>query len=160
MLFYYLWMLFVFINMGPYGSQNFKRYSFQITAGRFQTSPEFSYQWSSPNYFFDSWNFETWNFNDFLYFSEMSLTWDRKLQNATLSTNHSQKFSNLSWTFLPMGFKKCRWWLLKYWVPSFSDFFFRKFKIHHCALWRKNPPQLSGKRAIVEQNGVKLGTHG
>ncbi len=38
--------------------------------------------------------------------------------------------------------------------------YFRKLQIHHCSLWRNQKPQLSGKRAIVEQNGVKFGTHG
>ncbi len=37
---------------------------------------------------------------------------------------------------------------------------FRKFQIPHCSLWRNQKPQLSGKRAIVEQNGVKFGTCG
>ena len=45
----------------------------QITAKSFQTSPEFSSQWSSQNYVWDFWNFENWNFNDFFSFS---LTWD------------------------------------------------------------------------------------
>ena len=38
--------------------------------------------------------------------------------------------------------------------------FFRKFQIHHCSLWRNAKAQLSGKRAIAEQNGVKFGTRG
>ncbi len=39
-----------------------------------------------------------------------------------------------------------------------NDFFFQKFQIHYCSLWRNQKPQLSGKRAIVEQNRVKFGT--
>ncbi len=38
--------------------------------------------------------------------------------------------------------------------------FFKKIQIHHCKLWRNQKPQLSGKRAIVEQNGLKFGTCG
>ena len=44
----------VFINMGPYGSENFKPLLLlQIAAESFQTFPEFSSQWSSWNYFRD-----------------------------------------------------------------------------------------------------------
>ncbi len=42
----------------------------------------------------------------------------------------------------------------------FLMIFFRKFQFHHCSLWRNQKSQLSGKRAIVEQNGVKFGTRG
>ncbi len=35
-----------------------------------------------------------------------------------------------------------------------------RFQIHHCTLWRNQKPQLSGKRANVEQNGVEFGTRG
>ena len=38
-------------------------------------------------------------------------------------------------------------------AENFGDF-------HHCRLWRNQKPQLSGKRAIIEQNGVKFGTRG
>ncbi len=40
----------------------------------------------------------------------------------------------------------------------FLMIFFRKFQIRHCSLWKNQKPQLSGKRAIVEQSGVKFGT--
>ncbi len=47
--------------------------------------------------------------------------------------------------------------ILSFWV--FLTTIFRKFQTHHyCALWRNQKPQFSGKRAIVEQNGVKFGT--
>ncbi len=72
--FNFLWIFFVFVNMGPYGSKNFKTLLLlQITAESFQTFPEFSSQWSSQNYIWDFWNFENWNFNEFYLFS---LTWD------------------------------------------------------------------------------------
>ncbi len=51
--------------MGTNGSENFKTLLLQIAAKRFQTSPEFSSQWSSQNYSWDSWNFENWKNNDF-----------------------------------------------------------------------------------------------
>ncbi len=45
---------FVFLNMGPYGSENFKtRLPLQIAAESFQTFPEFSSQWSSQNLVWD-----------------------------------------------------------------------------------------------------------
>ncbi len=40
------------------------------------------------------------------------------------------------------------------------NIFFLKFQIHHCSLWRNQKTQLSGKWAIVHQNGVKCGTRG
>ncbi len=44
---------FVFINMGPYGSQNFKTLLLpQITFEFFQAFSEFSSQWSSQKYCF------------------------------------------------------------------------------------------------------------
>ncbi len=46
-------ILFVFVNMVPYGIQNFKTLLFpQITFDFFLTSPEFSSQWSSQKYCF------------------------------------------------------------------------------------------------------------
>ncbi len=47
---------------------------------------------------------------------------------------------------------------LKQSVKAHGPLVFRKFQIHHCTLWRNQKPQLSGKREIVEQNGVKFGT--
>ncbi len=45
---------FVFVNMGPYGRENFKTLLLlQIAAESFQTLPEFSSQWSSQNYVWD-----------------------------------------------------------------------------------------------------------
>ncbi len=47
---------FVFVNMGPYGSENFQTLLLlQIAAENFQTFPECSSQWSSQNYV---WDFE------------------------------------------------------------------------------------------------------
>ena len=42
--------VFTFVNMGPKASENFKTLLLlQIAAKNFQTCPEFSFQWSSPN---------------------------------------------------------------------------------------------------------------
>ena len=42
--------IFFFVNMGRYGSENFKTLLLlQIAAESFQTTPEFSSQWSSQN---------------------------------------------------------------------------------------------------------------
>ncbi len=58
-IFYFLRIFFVFVNMGPYGSENFKTLLLlQLVAESFQTSPEFSSQWFSQNYIWDFWNFE------------------------------------------------------------------------------------------------------
>ncbi len=68
----FLRFFFLFLNMGPYGSENFKTLLLlQIVAKSFQTFPEFSYQWSSQNYFWDFWNFENWNFNNIFFFINM-----------------------------------------------------------------------------------------
>ncbi len=42
----------------------------------------------------------------------------------------------------------------------FLTIFFRKCQIYHCSLGRSQILQLSGKRAILEQKGVKCGTRG
>ena len=45
---------FSFVNMGPNGGENFKTLVLlQITAESFETSSEFSSQWSSQNYVWD-----------------------------------------------------------------------------------------------------------
>ncbi len=51
--FYFLRIFFVFVNMGTYGSQNFKTLLLpQITFESFQTLSEISSQWSSQKYCF------------------------------------------------------------------------------------------------------------
>ena len=42
----------------------------------------------------------------------------------------------------------------------FLTIFFRKFQMHHCNVWRNQKAQLSGKRAMEEQKGVKFGIRG
>ncbi len=59
-----------------------------------------------------------WKFNEFYSFS---LTYDSmgvKISNDT-PANHSQKFSNFSWIFLPMFLTKLRLRFLKFWVSDF-----------------------------------------
>ena len=59
---------FVFVNIGPYGRQNFKTLLLLQKAARsFQTFPEVSSQRFSQNYIWDFWNFGNWNFNDFFF---------------------------------------------------------------------------------------------
>ena len=53
--------------MGPYGSETFKTLLLQSTAKSFQTSPEFSSQWSAQNYVGDVLNFEFLIFDDFFF---------------------------------------------------------------------------------------------
>ncbi len=47
--------------------------------------------------------------------------------------------------------------ILTFWVSVFLAIFFSKLSIHHCILCRNQKLQLSGERAIVARNGVKLG---
>ncbi len=62
----FLRIFFVFVNIGPNGSENFKTLLLlQIAAKSFETCPEFSSQWSSQKYVRDFWNFEVLIFNDF-----------------------------------------------------------------------------------------------
>ena len=115
----------------------------------YQTSPQLSSQWSSQKYVWDFLKFE--NVNIFFHFLEHGTLWEWQLQKATPPTNRSKKLSNLSWIFLPT--------LRIFEILSFRFLmiFFRKFQIHQCSLWRNQKPLLSGKRAVVEQNGVKFG---
>ncbi len=56
----------VFVNMGPYGSQKFKTLlPPQITFESFQNFSEFSSQWSSQKYCFESLKFWVFDFSDF-----------------------------------------------------------------------------------------------
>ncbi len=88
-------ILFVFVNMGPNGSENFKTLLLlQIAAESFQI------------------------------------------------------FLN----FLANGHNKTMFGIFEIWNFRFLTIFFRKLQIHHCTLQRNQKPQLSGKRAIVEQN--------
>ncbi len=58
-------IFFVFsLTWDPMGLKISKRYSYKSVES-FQTCHEFSFQWSSQNYFWDFWNFEFLIFNDF-----------------------------------------------------------------------------------------------
>ena len=93
-------------------------------------------------------------FNDFFLFS---LTWD------PMGTKNSKHFSHksqpkvfkLSLNFLPYSLHKASFGILK--ILSLMNFVFRKFQIHNFMLWRNKKPQLSGRRVLVERNGVKFG---
>ncbi len=62
--------------------------------------------------------------------------------------------------FPPNGPHKMKLGIFEILSFRFLTIFFRNVQIHHCSLWRNQKPQLSGKRAIVEQNGVKFATCG
>ncbi len=64
----------------------------QITAKRFQTSPEVSSQWSTWNHVWDFLNFENWNFNDCFSFA---LTWD------PMAAKISKRYHSLKSVFYP-----------------------------------------------------------
>ena len=57
--------LFIFINMGPNGSENFKTLLHVQIAARRETCREFSSQWSSQKYIWGFWSFEFLIFNYF-----------------------------------------------------------------------------------------------
>ncbi len=69
-----IFFFFVFVYMGPYGSQNFKNLLLPqiITFELFLTSPEFSSQWSSQKCCFGFCSFEFTIFNEFLKFTIVS----------------------------------------------------------------------------------------
>ncbi len=78
---------------------------------------------------------------------------------TNLKTNRSRKFANLSRFFLKLALTKllCDVWNFE--SPIFNDFF-SKISTSPLHAMEKPKPQLSGKRAIVDQNGVKFGTRG
>ncbi len=94
------------------------------------------------------------------YFSFL-LTWDPmgvKISKRYSSYKSQPKVLKLVLNFPPNGPNKILlgiFDILSFW---FLMIFFQKFQTHHYSLWRNQKPQLSGKRAIVEQNGVKFGT--
>ena len=152
---FFLRIFFVFVNMRPCGSKNFKTLLLlQIVAKSFQTFPEFSSQWSSQNYIWDFWNFENWNFNEFYSFL---LTWDPTCMGVNISKHYSYesqpKVWNLSWIFLPMVLTKLRLGFWNFEFLIFNDFFSKIWNLPWC-VWRNQKPQLSGKWAIIEQNGI------
>ena len=62
-------IFFVSVNMGPYGSKNFKMLLLnQIALEFFQTFPEFSFYWPSQKYYFGFLKFRANNFSWFFFF--------------------------------------------------------------------------------------------
>ena len=158
--------------MGPYGSQNFK-YATPPTnhTQKFLKLPWLFFQTVITKLglgFLKFWNFENWNFILFFYlflfiffvFVNMGLNGSKWISKRYSSYKSQPKAFKLVLTFPPNGPHKTRFWIFEILrLRLFNDFFFRNFQIHHCTLWRNQKPQLvSGKRAIVEQNGVKFGT--
>ncbi len=61
-------------------------------------------------------------------------------------------------TFPPNGdHKKCVGVFGNFEFPTFNDSF-RIFQLHHRSLRKNQKPQIFGKRAVVEQNGLTFGT--
>ncbi len=84
-----------------------------------------------------------------------------KILKRYCSSKLQPKVFKLSWIFFLMVLTKLHLGVLKFlsfWILTI--FFLRKFQIHHCSLWRNQKPQLSGKRAIVEQTEWNVGLVG
>ncbi len=58
---------FVSVNIGPYGSENFKKYSSYTSQPKVLKLVLNPPQWASQNYAWDFWNFEFSIFNDFFF---------------------------------------------------------------------------------------------
>ena len=118
-----------------------------------------SFPWAIHSVVF--WVFKKYFFVIFYKFYSFSLTWDPmgvKILKSYSSDKLQPKFLVLN--FLRNGPHKTAFGIFEILsFQFFNDFFFQKFQIHHCTciLWRNQKPQLSGKWALVEQNGVKLG---
>ena len=94
-------------------------------------------------------------------FFSFPLTWDpmgAKISKRYSSYRLQPKAFKLFLNFLPYGPHETTFGIFEILSFRFLTNIFRKFQIHHCILWRSQKCQLSGKRAIVEQNGVKFGT--
>ena len=138
----FLRIFFIFVNMGSYWSKNFKTLLLQITAESFQTSPEFSSQWSSQDYV---WDFESLKIeilmNFFLCFRPNGSENFKMLLLQQIAAEI--KFSNLSWIFLAIVLTKfINVWDFETLSLRFLTIFFQKFQIHHSTLWRNQKCQL------------------
>ncbi len=112
------------VNMGPYGSQNFKRLLLpQITFESFQTFSEFS--WPDKSTVLEFWNFDILIFQDFFFvLFNMWPYGSQKFQNATPPSNHFWMFSNFFWIFCSVVLTKvpfCIFEILRFWF--FTTFF-------------------------------------
>ena len=150
----FLRILFVFVNMGPYGSKNFKTLLLlQIAAECFQTSPEFY----SQKYVWDFWNYKNWNFNDFFFFVFVNMGPNGSEHFKTLNSSYKShpKVLKLVLNLPSNGPHKTMFGVFESLSLRFSKNVLQKFEIYHCSLWRKQKPQLSGNRAIIEQNIIQ-----
>ncbi len=163
-----LGIFFVFGKMEPYASKNFKTLLLQIAAETFQTSPEYSSQWSSQNTTFGIFKILKIEILMIFFFAFVNMGPNRSenFKNATPSTDRSRKLSNLSWIFLPVVLTKLR---LGVWNFEFFNvfffllllffivvivvvlllLFFRKFQIPHCTLWKNQKPIWSLRHICV-----------
>ena len=141
----------VFVNIGPYGSQNFKvLLLLQIAAECFQTLPGF-FSMVLRLGFLKFWN---WNFNEFIALLDYS---QAEGYTMGLMASHTFVFSNQIfsknslWQFSQKVLTGILW--------NFEFNLFKKIQIYHCGQWEMKICQHLG-RAAVEQNRVKFGTRG
>ncbi len=108
--------------MGPYGRQTFKMLLLpQISFESFQTFSEISSQWSSQKYCFGFLKFWVFDFSGILFvFVNIGPKWERKLQNATLPSNHFWILSNFSEFYSQWSWPKYCFGFLKFSVFHFS----------------------------------------
>ncbi len=145
------------INMGPYGSKHFKTLLLQIAATCFQTSPEFSSQWSSRNCLCDFWNLKIEILTIFFSFS---LTWaplGAKISKRYSCYKSQPNFFKLVLNFPPNVPHKTMFGNFGIFSFRFLTFFFENVKFTIVAYGKIKKLQLSGKRAIVEQTEWNLG---
>ncbi len=143
-----LWIYFVFGNMGPYGSENFKTQLLpQITFESFQTFSEISSQLSSQKYCFGFLTFWVLDFSFFFVFVKLNMGPYGRQNFKTLllpqiTFESFQTFSEFSsyWSSQKYCFE-----FLKFWVFEFSGFFF-VFVNMHGTLWEPKCPY--GKQII------------
>ncbi len=83
-----------------------------------------------------------------------------KISKGYSSYKSQPKVLKLFLNFPPNSAHKTAFGIFEILSFRFLTIFFRKFQIQHCSLGRNQKPKLCGKRAIVEQNGVKFGTRG
>ncbi len=131
--FIFLDFVFVFVNMGPSGSQNLKTLLLPQTA--FQTFSEFPSEWTSEKYFF---GFLTLSIDFSRFFFSFASRWDpmgAKTLNRYSSHKSLLNFPNFSWIFFSAVLTKVLYWIFKILSLRFLTIFFRQFKVHHYTLW-------------------------
>ncbi len=98
----------VFVNMGPYGSQNFKTLLLpQIAFESFQTFfLNFRLSSRHKSTVLDFWKLEFVILYDFFRFHQHGTLWEPKLQNVTPASNHFWILANFFWIFFSVVLTK------------------------------------------------------